>query len=71
MAETMDLMVLPLLIKRDQKTSTMRDYICTMRESHIAKGYSAAVLEEYNMVKAILKGSSNQEATSSKLSNQP
>ena len=59
--ETMILTVLAILIKRCLKTSTMRGYVCPMQEEQIAKGYST------NLAKVILKGKSNQEATSPKV----
>ena len=46
MDESMVLTVLAILIKKEQKTSTILNYICALRESHIAKGYSIRSLRK-------------------------
>ena len=49
MDETMALTVIAILLKKGLKTSTMLNYICALRESHIAKDYSIKVFEKNNL----------------------
>ena len=58
--------MLALLIKRGLKASTMPGYICAMREDPIARGYGVIVFKKENLTKAIHRGKSNLEASSSK-----
>ena len=67
MSETVVLTILALLIRKGLKTSTLRSYICAMRNEHKAKGYITYTLDNCELSKDILKGSANRESTSPKL----